>query len=142
MRQPGGTGVRQPFAALDDLRCRMRDSSRQSSRPLSFRRTGSHSGLVEIATPLIDDAARRTLAPFLDPRHVGPFDARILVDEDLAQLATASPRHEHQLASLDHEVLELRSQVEDLSHRLGEAEERLDFSERLLAQRPGVEGNR
>ncbi len=41
-----------------------------------------------------------------------------------------------------HEVLELRSQVEDLSHRLGEAEERLDFSERLLAQRPGVEGNR
>ena len=42
------------------------------------------------------------------------------------------------------EVLELRSQVEDLSHRLGEAEERLDFSERLLAQRPasGVEGNR
>lgn len=42
------------------------------------------------------------------------------------------------------EVLELRSQVEDLSHRLGEAEERLDFNERLLAQRPafGVEGNR
>ena len=43
-----------------------------------------------------------------------------------------------------HEVLELRSQVEELSHRLGEAEERLDFSERLLAQRSGssVEGNR
>lgn len=34
-----------------------------------------------------------------------------------------------------HEVLELRSQVEELSQRLGEAEERLDFSERLLAQR-------
>ncbi len=34
-----------------------------------------------------------------------------------------------------HEVLELRSHVEELSQRLGEAEERLDFSERLLAQR-------
>jgi len=33
------------------------------------------------------------------------------------------------------EVLELRHQVEQLSQRLGDAEERLDFSERLLAQR-------
>lgn len=42
------------------------------------------------------------------------------------------------------ELLELRGQVEDLSHRLGEAEERIDFSERLLAQKagPGPEGSR
>jgi len=33
------------------------------------------------------------------------------------------------------EVLELRHHVEQLGHRLGDAEERLDFSERLLAQR-------
>ncbi len=33
------------------------------------------------------------------------------------------------------EVLELRHQVEQLQQRLGETEERVDFSERLLAQR-------
>ena len=36
--------------------------------------------------------------------------------------------------SLHGEVHELRATVADLQHRLGEAEERLDFSERLLAQ--------
>jgi hypothetical protein len=34
------------------------------------------------------------------------------------------------------EVLELRHQVEELHRRLGEAEERLDFNERLLAKTP------
>ncbi len=38
------------------------------------------------------------------------------------------------------EVLELRSQVEELTHRLGEAEERIDFSERLLARRTESNG--
>ena len=33
------------------------------------------------------------------------------------------------------EVLELRHQLEQLQQRMGETEERLDFSERLLAQR-------
>jgi hypothetical protein len=33
------------------------------------------------------------------------------------------------------EVLEMRHQLEQMHQRLGEAEERLDFSERLLAQR-------
>jgi len=38
------------------------------------------------------------------------------------------------------EVLELRHQIEELQQRIGETEERLDFSERLLAQRtPPVE---
>jgi hypothetical protein len=35
---------------------------------------------------------------------------------------------------LQAEVLELREQVADLSHRLAENEERVDFTERLLAQ--------
>lgn len=43
---------------------------------------------------------------------------------------------------LMHEVLELRHQVEQLQQRLIETEERVDFSERLLAGRaePPVEG--
>ena len=36
---------------------------------------------------------------------------------------------------LHHEVLELREQVANLEHRLAENEERIDFTERLLAQR-------
>jgi hypothetical protein len=35
---------------------------------------------------------------------------------------------------LQAELLELREQVADLSHRLAENEERVDFTERLLAQ--------
>lgn len=33
------------------------------------------------------------------------------------------------------ELLDMKEQVADLEHRLGETEERLDFAERLLAQR-------
>lgn len=36
---------------------------------------------------------------------------------------------------LVNEVLEVRHQLEQLQQRLGETEERLDFNERLLAQR-------
>jgi lipopolysaccharide biosynthesis regulator YciM len=38
-------------------------------------------------------------------------------------------------AELVGEVLEMRHQLEQMHRRLGETEERLDFSERLLAQR-------
>jgi hypothetical protein len=33
------------------------------------------------------------------------------------------------------ELFDLKSQIEQLQHRLSEAEERIDFSERLLAQK-------
>lgn len=37
---------------------------------------------------------------------------------------------------LQAEVAELRDQVADLAHRVGESEERLDFTERLLTKGP------
>ena len=40
---------------------------------------------------------------------------------------------------LRNEVLDLREQVATLEHRLAENEERIDFTERLLAQRAGTE---
>ena len=41
-------------------------------------------------------------------------------------------------AELRSELLDMKEHVADLEHRLGETEERLDFAERLLAQRdPG-----
>jgi len=41
-----------------------------------------------------------------------------------------------------HELDDLRLQVDQMQQRLTEAEERLDFSERLLAQRSSAEGGR
>ena len=40
---------------------------------------------------------------------------------------------------LRNEMLDLREQVASLEHRLAENEERIDFTERLLAQRSGTE---
>lgn len=41
-----------------------------------------------------------------------------------------------------HEVAELRHQLEQVQQRLADAEERIDFSERLLAQRSESNGGR
>ncbi len=54
----------------------------------------------------------------------GPF-GRALAE----RIAGRSPT-----ATEDREIQELRGEVEDLRHQLGEVQERLDFAERMLAR--------
>jgi hypothetical protein len=51
------------------------------------------------------------------------------------RLAGKNASHEPELVQ---EVLEIRHQLEQVQQRLTEAEERVDFNERLLAQRSGI----